>query len=276
MDQEQLERLLDPEIVSTYLIPWGIRIALALAIFVIGRWVVKTVVRFARRVMGKASLDDMLVAFLGNILYTVLLLVVVIAALDQLGVQTTSLIAVFGAAGLAIGLALKDSLANFSSGVMLIIFRPFKVGDFIEAAGISGIVEEVRIFNTLFRTGDNREIIVPNSHIYSGPIINVSARPTRRIDMVFGVGYEDDIRKVRQLIEAAFAADERILKEPAPAVAMADLADSSVNFNVRPWVKSEDYWAVRADLMERIKLSFDENGISIPYPQQDVHMHNAA
>ena len=276
MDQEQLERLLDPEIVSTYLIPWGIRIALALAIFVIGRWVVKTVVRLARRVMGKASLDDMLVAFLGNILYTVLLLVVVIAALDQLGVQTTSLIAVFGAAGLAIGLALKDSLANFSSGVMLIIFRPFKVGDFIEAAGISGIVEEVRIFNTLFRTGDNREIIVPNSHIYSGPIINVSARPTRRIDMVFGVGYEDDIRKVRQLIEAAFAADERILKEPAPAVAMADLADSSVNFNVRPWVKSEDYWAVRADLMERIKLSFDENGISIPYPQQDVHMHNAA
>ena len=276
MDQEQLERLLDPEIVSTYLIPWGIRIALALAIFVIGRWVVKTVVRLARRVMGKASLDDMLVAFLGNILYTVLLLVVVIAALDQLGVQTTSLIAVFGAAGLAIGLALKDSLANFSSGVMLIIFRPFKVGDFIEAAGISGIVEEVRIFNTLVRTGDNREIIVPNSHIYSGPIINVSARPTRRIDMVFGVGYEDDIRKVRQLIEAAFAADERILKEPAPAVAMADLADSSVNFNVRPWVKSEDYWAVRADLMERIKLSFDENGISIPYPQQDVHMHNAA
>lgn len=276
MDQEQLGRLLDPELVSTYLIPWGIRIALALAIFVIGRWVVKTVVRFARRVMGKASLDDMLVAFLGNILYTVLLLVVVIAALDQLGVQTTSLIAVFGAAGLAIGLALKDSLANFSSGVMLIIFRPFKVGDFIEAAGISGIVEEVRIFNTLFRTGDNREIIVPNSHIYSGPIINVSARPTRRIDMVFGVGYEDDIRKVRQLIEAAFAADERILKEPAPAVAMADLADSSVNFNVRPWVKSEDYWAVRADLMERIKLSFDENGISIPYPQQDVHMHNAA
>ena len=276
MNQEQLGQLLDPELVNTYLIPWGIRIALALAIFVIGRWIAKVVVRFAERMMGKARLDDMLVAFLGNILYTALLLVVVIAALDQLGVQTTSLLAVFGAAGLAIGLALKDSLANFSSGVMLIIFRPFKVGDLIEAAGITGIVEEVRIFNTLFRTADNREIIVPNSHIYAGPIVNVSARPTRRIDMVFGIGYEDDIKQAKQLIEAAFAADERILKDPAPAVAMAELADSSINFNVRPWVKSEDYWTVRSDLMERIKLSFDENGISIPYPQQDVHMHNAA
>ena len=276
MNQEQLGQLVDTELINTYLIPWGIRIAFALAIFVVGRWIIKAVVNFAKRMMDKAKLDSMLVAFLGNILYTVLLLAVVMAALDQLGVQTTSLLAVFGAAGLAIGLALKDSLANFSSGVMLIIFRPFKVGDLIEAAGITGIVEEVRIFNTLFRTADNREVIVPNSHIYSGPIINVSARPTRRIDMVFGIGYEDDIRKAKQLIEAAFAADDRILKDPAPAVAMAELADSSVNFNVRPWVKSEDYWAVRSDLMERIKLSFDENGISIPYPQQDVHMHSAA
>jgi len=276
MDQEKLGQLLDPALINTYLIPWGIRIAVALAIFIIGRWIARAIVRFAERMMGKARLDAMLVTFLGNIFYTVLLLVVVIATLDQLGVQTTSLLAVFGAAGLAVGLALKDSLANFSSGVMLIIFRPFKVGDLIEAAGITGIVEEVRIFNTLFRTGDNREIIVPNSHIYSGPIVNVSARPTRRIDMVFGIGYEDDIRKAKQLIEAAFAADERILKDPAPAVAMAELADSSVNFNVRPWVKSGDYWAVRSDLMERIKLSFDENGISIPYPQQDVHMHSAA
>jgi small conductance mechanosensitive channel len=276
MDQEKIEKLLDPELINTYLIPWGIRIALALAIFIIGRWIVKAVVRFARRMMGKAQLDDMLVAFLGNILYTALLLVVVIAALDQLGVQTTSLLAVFGAAGLAIGLALKDSLANFSSGVMIIIFRPFKVGDFVEAAGQAGVIEEVRIFSTIMKTGDNREIIIPNSQIYSGPIINVSARPTRRIDMVFGIGYEDDILKAKQLIEAAFADDERILKEPAPAVAMAELADSSVNFNVRPWVKTGDYWAVRADLLERIKLSFDANGISIPYPQQDVHMHNAA
>jgi small conductance mechanosensitive channel len=271
-----MEKILDPELINTYLIPWGIRIIMALAIFVIGRWVIKIVVRFTERLMRKANLDDMLTAFLANILYTVLLVVVIIAALDQLGVQTTSLLAVFGAAGLAIGLALKDSLANFSSGVMLIIFRPFKVGDFIEAAGMSGVVEEVRIFSTIMRTGDNREIIVPNGHIYSGPIINVSARDTRRIDLVFGIGYDDDIRKAKELIEAAFTADERILQDPAPAVAVGELADSSVNLNVRPWVKTGDYWAVRSDLLEKLKLSFDENGISIPYPQQDVHMRNVA
>jgi small conductance mechanosensitive channel len=226
--------------------------------------------------MARAALDDMLTKFVSNILYTVLLVVVAIAALDQLGVQTTSLLAVLGAAGLAVGLALKDSLANFASGVMLIIFRPFKVGDFIEAAGIAGVVEEVRIFSTIMRTGDNRGIIIPNGQIYGGPIVNVTARPTRRIDMVFGIGYEDDIRKARQLIEAELAADERILEDPAPVVMVAELADSSVNINVRPWVNTGDYWDVRGNLLERIKLSFDENGISIPYPQRDVHMHNVA
>ena len=273
---DNIETLLDPELINTYLVPWGIRIVSALAVFIIGRWIIKLVVGFAERMMRKAHVDEMLSTFTGNILYTVLLVVVVIAALDQLGIQTTSLLAVFGAAGLAIGLALKDSLANFSSGIMLIIFRPFKVGDFIEAAGISGTVEEVRIFSTILRTGDNREIIIPNGHIYAGPIINVSARSTRRIDLVFGIGYEDDLRKAKQLIEAAFAADDRILDNPAPGVAVAELADSSVNINARPWVKTADYWAVRSDLLENIKLSFDSNGISIPYPQQDVHMHNAA
>lgn len=273
---DNIETLLDPELINTYLVPWGIRIVSALAVFIIGRWIIKMVVGFAGRMMRKAQVDEMLTTFTGNILYTVLLVVVVIAALDQLGIQTTSLLAVFGAAGLAIGLALKDSLANFSSGVMLIIFRPFKVGDFIEAAGIAGVVEEVRIFSTILRTGDNREIIIPNSQIYSAPIINVSARSTRRIDLVFGIGYEDDLRKAKQLIEAAFAADDRILDDPAPGVAVAELADSSVNINARPWVKTADYWAVRSDLLENIKLSFDSNGISIPYPQQDVHMHNAA
>jgi len=156
---------------------------------------------------------------------------------------------------------------------MLILFRPFKVGDFIEAAGVSGVVEEVRIFSTILRSGDNREIIVPNGHIYSGPIVNLSAKPTRRVDLVFGIGYDDDLKQAKQLIEAAFKSDDRILKEPAPAIALAELADSSVNINVRPWVKSGDYWAVRSDLLENIKLSFDEHGISFPYPQQDVHMH---
>jgi len=271
-----LQQYLNTELINSYAIPWGIQVVSALAIFFIGRWVIKILVRIAERVMNKSRLDSMLTAFLGNILYTLLLVVVVIAALDQLGVQTTSLLAVFGAAGLAVGLALKDSLANFSSGVMLIIFRPFKIGDFIEAAGMSGVVVQVRIFSTVLRTGDNREIIIPNGHIYSGPIINVSARETRRIDMVFGIGYEDDIRKAKELIEAALAADGRILKDPAAAVAVAELAESSVNLNVRPWVKSGDYWAVRSDLLEKIKLDFDENGISIPFPQRDVHVHNAA
>jgi len=274
ISMDNLETLLDPDLINTYLIPWGIRIVAALAIFIIGRWIIKMVVGFAGRMMRKAQVDEMLTTFTGNILYTVLLVVVVIAALDQLGIQTTSLLAVFGAAGLAIGLALKDSLANFSSGVMLIIFRPFKVDDFIEAAGIAGVVEEVRIFSTILRTGDNREITIPNSQIYSAPIVNVSARSTRRIDMVFGIGYEDDLRKAKQLIEAAFAADDRILDDPAPGIAVGELADSSVNINARPWVKTADYWAVRSDLLENIKLSFDSNGISIPYPQQDVHMHN--
>ena len=272
----EFDKLLDPELITTYLIPWGLRIVSALAIFLVGRWIIKMLTRFVERMLRKAQVDKMLTAFAGNILYTALLVVVIIAALDQLGIQTTSLLAVFGAAGLAIGLALKDSLANFSSGVMLIIFRPFKVGDTVEAAGVSGIVEEVRIFSTILRTGDNREIIVPNSHIYSGPIVNLSARSTRRIDLVFGIGYEDDLRKAKQLIEAAFAADDRILDEPAAAVSVAELADSSVNINARPWVKTADYWAVRSGLLETIKLSFDNNGISIPYPQRDVHMHNAA
>ena len=276
ISMDNLETLLDPDLINTYLVPWGIRIVAALAVFIIGRWIIKMVVAFAGRMMRKAQVDEMLSTFAGNILYTVLLVVVVIAALDQLGIQTTSLLAVFGAAGLAIGLALKDSLANFSSGVMLIIFRPFKVGDFIEAAGIAGVVEEVRIFSTILRTGDNREITIPNSQIYSAPIVNVSARSTRRIDLVFGIGYEDDLRKAKQLIEAAFAADDRILDDPAPGIAVGELADSSVNINARPWVKTADYWAVRSDLLENIKLSFDSNGISIPYPQQDVHMHNAA
>jgi small conductance mechanosensitive channel len=272
----ELQAFLDAELVNTYLVPWALRIVMALVIFVIGRWVAGIVVRVVKRMMQRARLDDMLTAFLGNILYTVLLLVVVIAALDQLGVQTTSLLAVFGAAGLAVGLALKDSLANFSSGVMLIIFRPFKVGDFIEAAGQAGVVEEVRIFSTVMRTGDNREIIIPNGHIYSGPIVNYSARETRRIDLVMGIGYNDDIRKAKQLIEEALTADGRILSDPAPAVSVAELAESSVNLNVRPWVRSTDYWAVRSDLLETIKAAFDANGISIPYPQQDVHMHSVA
>jgi len=273
---DNINELADPDLIQTLIIPWAIKIAVALAIFIIGRWIAKWLTGVVRKLMAKSNMDDMLIQFLGNIVYTILLLVVVMAALDHIGIQTTSLLAVFGAAGLAIGLALKDSLGNFSSGVMLILFRPFKVGDFIEAGGESGVVEEVRMFATVLRTGDNRAVIIPNGQIYGGTIVNYSANETRRIDLVFGIGYDDDIAKARQTLESVMQQDERILAYPAPAVAVGELADSSVNFNVRPWVKSADYWPVRADMLEKVKLAFDANGISIPYPQQDVYMRNVA
>ncbi len=276
MESINITALGNPDLIQTFLIPWAIQIGVALAIFIIGRWIARWLTRVTEKLMKKSGLDDMLSNFISNIVYSVLLLVVIMAALDHLGIETTSLLAVFGAAGLAIGLALKDSLANFSSGIMIILFRPFKVGDFIEAGGVSGTVEEVRLFATILRTGDNRVIIVPNGQIYGGTITNYSAKPTRRIDLVFGIGYDDDIAKARQIINGIMKQDDRILSDPEPAVALAELAESSVNFNVRPWVKSGDYWAVRADLLEKVKLAFDANGISFPYPQQDVHVHNVA
>jgi small conductance mechanosensitive channel len=264
------------EIISSYVIPWGINIILALAVFVIGRWLANMIVRGVKRLMKKANMDKALIGFLSSILNAVLLVVVVIAALEQLGVNTTSVLAVFAAAGLAVGLALKDSLSNFSAGVMLIIFKPFKVGDFVEAAGISGVVEVIRIFNTQLRTGDNREIIVPNSQIYSGIITNFSVREQRRIDLVIGIGYEDDIRSAKQILEEILQGEERVLKDPAPVILVSELGESSVDLAVRPWVNSADYWDVRSDLLETIKREFDAKGISIPYPQRDVHLHQAA
>ncbi|MBE0438786.1 MAG: mechanosensitive ion channel [Gammaproteobacteria bacterium] len=256
---------------SGVVMTWLINIFFAIVIVVVGRIVVKWAVKLARKVMIRAEIDPILVNFLSSIANAVLLLFVFIAALDQLGVDTTSLIALLGAAGLAIGLALQGSLQNFAAGVMLIVFRPFKLGDFIEAGGVVGIVEKISIFSTIMKTGDNREIIIPNGQIYSGAITNYSARDTRRIDMVFGIGYDDDMRKAKQIMVEILDAHELVLSDPAPAVAVAELADSSVNFNVRPWVKSSDYWPVRSDLIEKIKLAFDDNGISIPYPQMDVH-----
>lgn len=263
------------DIVDVYLIPWGIKVLVALAVFVIGRWVAKGVVALLERLMQRANIENTLQHFLSAIAYAVLLIAVIIAAVDQLGVDTTSLLAILGAAGLAVGLAMKDSLSNFASGVMLILFRPFRAGDYVEIAGTAGIVEKIRIFSTLLRSGDNREITVPNSSIYSDTIVNVTARPTRRIDLVIGIGYDDDLRQARSLIEEVLSNEERILPEPAPVVMLGDLAESSVNINVRPWVNSGDYWPVRAELLERIKLAFDDNGISIPFPQRDVHLYPA-
>ncbi|GGO81186.1 mechanosensitive ion channel protein [Marinobacterium nitratireducens] len=259
--------------VDAYAIPWAINIVLALAIFIVGRIVIKIVVSVLGRVLAKAKLDKMLINFISSIVNVLLLLVVIVASLDQLGVDTTSLIAVVGAAGLAVGLALQDSLKNFAAGVMLIVFRPFREGDFVEAGGVAGIVEHISIFNTVMRTGDNREVIVPNGGIYSGVITNYSKRATRRVDMVFGIGYDADLRKAKAILLEILDQDERVLKDPAPVVAVAALADSSVNFNVRPWVNSAEYWNVLWDTNEKVKLRFDEEGISIPFPQMDVHLH---
>lgn len=258
-------------IIDTYVVPWGIKIALALVIFYVGRMAVAVIVRVFDKFMTGRGTDEILVKFLRSILRWVLLLFVVIAALSQLGIDTTSLVALLGAAGLAIGLSLQSSLSNFAAGVMLIIFRPFTKGDFVEAGGATGSVEKISILTTTMTTPDNKEVIIPNSAVFSNNITNFSARPTRRVDMVFGVSYDDDIRKAKKLLEEIVAADERVLAEPAPVVAVGALADSSVNFLVRPWVKSEDYWAVFWGTTEAVKLKFDEAGISIPYPQMDVH-----
>lgn len=257
-----------------YILPWAINIGLALAIFVVGRWVVKLLIGLLTRILRKTKMDQMLINFVTSIAHAILLLFVVIAALGELGVDTTSLIALIGAAGLAIGLSLQDSLKNFAAGVMLIVFRPFREGDFVEAGGVSGIVEHITIFNSVMRTGDNREIIIPNGKIYNDSIVNYSARATRRVDMVFGIGYGDDLLKAKQILMEILEQDERVLKDPAPLVNVASLGDSSVNFNVRPWVKSADYWAVLWDTTEKVKLEFDRQGISIPFPQMDVHLHS--
>ena len=254
----------------------GMNIAIAAAILIIGLWLAKRVRNLLVNLMEKRGMDTLLATFMGSIAHILICAFVIIAALGELGVQTTSLVAIIGAAGLAIGLALQGSLANFASGVMIIAFRPFKVGDFVEAGGAVGVVEGIQIFSTQMRTGDNKTIIVPNANITGGTITNYSTKDTRRVDLVFGIGYDDDIKKAKQILEDLVNKDERILKDPAPVIAVSELADSSVNFIVRPWVNSADYWAVYWDLTETVKLTFDAEGISIPFPQQDVHMHQAA
>jgi small conductance mechanosensitive channel len=262
----------DPQFALEYALPWAGKIVAALAIYIVGRWIAKAIIRGIRRVMASRNVDQTLTEFLCRLLNTVFLIVIIIAALDHLGVDTTSVLAIFATAGLAVGLAMKDSLSSFAAGVMLVMFRPFKAGDFIEAGGHAGVVEEIKIFSTLMHTPDNREITIPNSQIYGSSIINFSARDTRRIDLVIGIGYDDDIKKAQALITEILQQDSRILEDPAPSVTVAELAESSVNFAVRPWVKSADYWSVRSDLLQGIKSSFDSNGVSIPYPQRDVHL----
>ena len=267
-----LQDWLNPEMVGPLLVTWVLRILGALVIFVIGRWLVGFIVAWMHRAATRTGVDTTLTRFLGNLVRVTLLIFVILTALSVVGVPTTNFLAIVGAAGLAIGLALKDSLSNFSSGVMLVFFRPFKVGDFIEASGVAGTVEHIGMFSTVIKTGDNRVIIVPNGLIYSSTITNYSAEATRRIDMTIGISYDDDIPKAKSLIKGILDSDERVLAEPAPAIMVLELGASSVDIAVRPWVKREDYWATRGDLLERIKTTLEGAGLSIPYPQHDVHL----
>lgn len=252
---------------------FGPKVIGALAIVILGRIGVGIVAGIIRRLMLRAKVDETLTKFVVSLTRIALLVFVFIAALGALGFETTSFIAVIGAAGLAVGFALQGSLSNFASGVMLVIFRPFSVGDYVEVGGQSGSVEEIHIFNTVLNTPDNKKVIVPNSKITGDNIINYSARDTRRVDLVFGIGYDDYLLKAKRILEQIIVADSRILKDPAPTIAVLELADSSVNFAVRPWVKTVDYWAVLFDITENVKLTFDREGISIPFPQQDVHLY---
>jgi small conductance mechanosensitive channel len=260
---------------SSTLVNFGKNIVIALLIFYVGKFVISLVVRGLRKMMRRQEVDPTLETFVCNLVRMALLVVVIIAAIGALGIQTTSFIAIFGAAGLAVGLALQGSLSNFAAGVLIVLFRPYRVGDFVEAAGIAGVVEQVQILTTVLKTGDNKQIIVPNGQIMDSIITNYSANETRRVDMVVGVSYDDDLDKVRATIQELIDAEERILDDPAPTVAVSELADSSVNFVVRPWVKTPDYWGVMFDLTEAIKKRFDQDGISFPFPQQDVHLYKA-
>ena len=256
------------ELIQQYGLPliWG------LLIFVIGRMVAKIITNVIGSILTKSNVDETLIKFSKSISYIGLMLFVILATLEKVGIQTTSFAAVIAAAGLAIGFALQGSLSNFASGVMLIVFRPFKAGDFVEVNGISGVVEEIQIFTTQLKSPDNKRIIIPNGQVTSASIINYSSNPTRRVDLVIGVGYDDDIKKTKELLEEILNSEDRILEEPEATIGLLELGENSVNFAVRPWVNTEDYWPVYFALQEEIKVRFDENEISFPYPQRDVHM----
>lgn len=252
---------------------YGLKIVAAIIVLIVGRWIAKAIRKLVKKILIKRNIDPTLISFVGNLAYIALLTFVIIAALAQLGIQTTSFIAVIGAAGLAVGLALQGGLANFAAGFLMIVFRPFKVGHFIEGAGATGIVEEIHIFTTQLRTPDNKTVIIPNAKLMGDNIINYSAKDTRRVDLVVGVSYTDDLQKVKQVLQDIVKKDSRILQDPASMIAVKELADSSVNFVVRLWVKTEDYWDVYFDTTENVKKRFDAEGISIPFPQQDVHLY---
>lgn len=263
---------LSPDRIASLIESYALPLLWAIIIFIVGRIVARIVSGAVAKIMTKNKVDETLVKFCKSLIYIGLMAFVIIAAIDKLGVETTSFAAILAAAGLAIGLSLQGTLGNFAAGVMLMMFRPFKVGDFVEAGGASGVVEEIQIFSTRMKSGDNKEIIVPNGQIISGTITNYSAKETRRIDLIIGVGYGDDLKKVRTILENILSNESAVLPEPEPTIGLLELGDNSVNFAVRPWVKTGDYWPTLFALQEAIKLRFDAEGISIPYPQRDVHI----
>jgi len=282
---EQVTEILDPGKAAEYLdmgmdlaVQYGLKLLAAIAVFIIGKMVANWVKKLVTRVMTKGGLDQIIIGFSSSIAYIAMMAFVIVAALGQLGIQTTSFIAILGAAGLAIGLALQGSLANFAAGFLMIIFRPFKVGDVIEAAGVTGKVNAIHIFTTTLTTPDNKTIIIPNAKLGGDNIINYSTQETRRVDLTVGVAYDADLKEVRNILEDVVSKDSRVLSDPAHQIAVAELADNSVNFVFRMWVKSADYWDVFFDTNETVKTRFDEAGIGIPFPQRDVHLyeHKAA
>lgn len=259
---------------SQYVLEYGIPLIKALATLVIGIWIIKTIRRAVRKGLAKSKMDASLQPFLVSLLYNTLLVLLVLTVLSTLGVQMTSFVAIIGAAGLAVGLSLQGTLQNFAGGVIILIMRPFRVGDFIEGGGHMGSIKEIQIFNTVLVTPDNKRIIIPNGTLSNSSITNYSVEDKRRVDMVFGIGYGDDIKKAKDILVKLCEEDERVLKDPAFRVDVSSLGDSSVNFNVRPWVATADYWDVYWDFQEKVKLTFDKEGISIPFPQRDVHIYN--
>ncbi len=252
---------------------YGSKVLLALLTLVVGLWVIRYIVSLIDKALKLSKVEDTLSIFLEKLVGTILKVLLLISVASMVGIETTSFIAIFGAAGLAVGLALQGSLANFAGGVLILLFKPFKVGDFIETQGYSGVVKSIQIFNTVLHTGDRKTIIIPNGPISNGSIVNYSLSPIRRVDMVFGISYDDDLKQAKNILKRLVDEDSRILKDPASLVVLSELADSSVNFTVRAFVNAGDYWNVFFDMQEKVKLTFDAEGISIPYPQRDVHMH---
>lgn len=252
---------------------WADKVWPALLLLILGLWLVKRVKNVLVKLLQKKNMDEAAASFIGQIAHSVLLVILFIAVLSEIGVDTTSLIAALGAAGLAVALALKGSMENLAAGILLVSQRPFKKGDYIEGAGVAGSVDHITMLNTRLKTPDNKLIVVPNASLINDNLTNYSANPTRRLDLIVGVSYSDDIRLVKETLKEIIAAEPRGKTDPEPLVAVSELADSSVNFTVRVWVDAAEYWPIKFDLTEKIKLTFDEKGISIPFPQRDVHLY---